>query len=99
MSDELKKCPLCEVPPEPWKPYQGVHAFRHPDVGRDKCLLSGFIIADTAYDITAWNTRPREDALQEENKKLREALMAISSISDQASVIEIADDILCEERP
>lgn len=88
---ELKACPLCGKPFKVVHSFLGGYMFEHSGYG---CPLmtkddgNGWVWDDKEKLINALNTRPIEDALREDNKRLRDALGKIASYDALPESIE-----------
>lgn len=67
MSEELRECPFCHTG-KGKATYAGVKRY----IYCDKCHVRTLTYDTIEEAITAWNTRPAEDALKAENESLKE---------------------------
>jgi len=90
MTNKLKPCPFCGNTEDDASLGQGSsesmflseqHIMYHVEC---ECDAKGEPCETWEGAINAWNTRPIEDALEAENKRLKDALWKISSITVQS---------------
>jgi len=87
MTEELKPCPFCGEQHE-WT--DDIYQDGYCDSGI-VCHRRILIMAELDKKEVAeifWNTRPIEDQLRSENKRLREALREIASLDDGNSILK-----------